>query len=194
MFKFFKKVLSFLKLLFGNVDEWVKNHVQPSIEFVQRVKDLLNNPVTDVITALIPGSIDDAIKAKLLVGCNKALSVLAITADIANETDPVQQILKLLEYLKTATPAMQSAIYKQLASEMAKISAGGKEIVRGHSVDLLTQLQYSKMIEGKEAHEIPDNESDEDNEENNDTSVEQNNEESVEDRVAYLEKHLSYHA
>ena len=152
----FTKIFSFLKLLFGNVDEWVKNHVAPSIAFVENIKGLLENPVIDVITALIPGNVDDNLKVFLLTNCQKALNLLAITADIANETDPVQQVLKLVEYLKTATPAMKSAIYKQLASEMAKLSNGGKEKVKGHSVDLLTQVEYSKMIEGITHVELQD--------------------------------------
>ncbi len=146
---FFSKIFDFLKSLFINVDNWVKNHIQPSIKFVENLKGILESPVADIVTALIPGDVDDKIRAFLLANCGKALNALAITQDIANEPDPVQAIIKLLQYLKTATPAMKAAIYKQLASEMAKLSNGGKEVVKGHSVDLLTQLEYSKLAEEK---------------------------------------------
>jgi hypothetical protein len=142
----FSKIFDFLKSLFQNVDSWIKEHVKPSIEFVENIKAILESPVADIVTALIPGDVDDKIRAFILANCGKALNALAITQDIANEPDPVQAIIKLLEYLKTAAPAMKAAIYKQLASEMAKLSNGGKEIVKGHSVDLLTQLEYSKMV------------------------------------------------
>ncbi|MCX6208370.1 MAG: hypothetical protein NTZ59_02415 [Bacteroidetes bacterium] len=155
MKKFFNKIVSFLKLLFGgNLNKWIYDHVQPSVEFVQRLKTLLESPVLDVLTALIPSNIDDAIRAKLLLNCQRALQLLAITADIANEHDPASQITKLLQYLKEATPAMKAAIYKQIASEMAKLSGGAVE-VKGHSVDLLTQLQYSKLVEGLEHSDLP---------------------------------------
>ena len=147
----FTKIWSFLKLLFGNVDEWIIKHVQPSIQFVESLKKMLESPVADIITSLIPSDVDDKIRMFLIANCGKALNILAITADIANEPDPVKAIIKLLQYLKEASPALKAAIYKQLASEMAKLSNGGKEQVKGHSVDLLTQLEYSKFKEAKDA-------------------------------------------
>ncbi len=180
---FFSKIFDFLKSLFINVDSWIKEHVQPSIKFVQNLKNALESPVADIVTVLIPGDVDDKIRDFLLANCGKALNALAITQDIANEPDPVQAIIKLLEYLKAATPAMKSAIYKQLASEMAKLSNGGKEVVKGHSVDLLTQLEYSKMVEEKQLHTV-------NSKENNDTSVVSIDEQSQED---YLKTQLAYH-
>lgn len=154
MKKFFRKIVSFLKLFLGNLDEWIHEHVQPSIELVQRLKNFLESPVMDIITALIPSQIDDQIRAKLIVALQKSLQLLAVTVDIANEPNIDQQLIKFVQYLQQATPTLKAAIYKQLASEMAKQSAGQTE-VKGHSVDLLVQLQYSKMISGLSHNDLP---------------------------------------
>jgi hypothetical protein len=119
---------------------------------------LLSSPVADVITALIPGTLDDNIKAMLLLNLQKVLKVLQVTAEITNEPNPAQQVLLLVEYLKTVSTPMKNAIYKTIAAELAKASNDGKDNIKGHSIDLLTQLTYSKMVEGKEAHEIEDKE------------------------------------
>ncbi len=173
MKKFFQKIWSFLNLLIGNVDVWVKENVTPSIEFVEKLKSLLDNPVADILTAIIPGSWDDALKAKIIANLQKVLSILQVTADITSETDPAQQLLKLIEFLKTLSPALRNAYYFKIASELAKQFNGGKEDVAGHSVDLLTQLQVSKHIEADKAAIATQTveEVDADNNENNVTTA-----------------------
>lgn len=156
MKKFFAKIVGFLRILFGGqLNAWIHDHVQPSIEFVQRIKAILESPVVDVITAIIPSDLDDKIRAVMLNHCSKALQLLSVTSEIANEPDAAKQIAMFIEYLKQCTPALRAALYKQFASEMAKLS-GGTNNVKGHSVDLLTQLQYSKLVEGLTHEDIPD--------------------------------------
>jgi hypothetical protein len=67
---------------------------------------------------------------------------------IFNEPDTTQKILKLIEWIKTLSPSLQKGVFLRLASEMAISSNGGKDSFKGHAVDLLTQMQYSKLAEG----------------------------------------------
>jgi hypothetical protein len=113
----------------------------------------------------------------------QAIKVLGVSAEIINEPDTLTRIAKLLEHLKDATPAFKSAIFKQLASELAKVTSGQTEI-RGHSIDLLTQLVYSKMKENVEHDSLPTNKEIEEAqrlEPQNDPQLEDNSNEVVSD-------------
>jgi hypothetical protein len=146
MKKFFRRIVSFLGLLFTDLDKWIQEHVQPSIETVQRIKQLVESPVGNLLTVLIPGDWDDKLRDLLIKRLGEAIDAMHITAEIVNEPDWTSKVAKLLEYLKHQSKPMQQAIYKTLASQLAKLSgADGMEKVKGHSVDLLVQLQYSKM-------------------------------------------------
>lgn len=147
MKKFFRRIVQFIKTLFTNVDEWIHEHIQPSIETVQRIKGLMDNPAWDVLTAVIPGDLDDKIKEKIRTSLDKAIVTLAPIPDIINEPDMALKIAKLIEWIKSLSPSLQKGALLRLASEMAAAS-GGTTNVKGHAVDLLTQMQYSKLTEG----------------------------------------------
>lgn len=175
MKKFFRKIVAFLANLFTNLDEWIHEHVQPSIEMVERIKAVVASPVGDIITALIPGDWDDKLRQFAIDTLTKAIDAMHVTHDIAVTPDWTSKIAKLLAWLRNQSKPMQQAIYKQLATELAKQSAFGKQLaaeleaaqnegrdpqpvelnVKGHSVDLLVQMQYSKLKEGVKAEDLP---------------------------------------
>lgn len=176
MKKFFRKIVAFLANLFTNLDEWIHEHVQPSIEMVERIKAIVSSPVGDLITALIPGDWDDKLRQMAIANLTRAIDAMHITSEISSEQDWTAKAAKLLAYLRNQSKPMQRAVYKQLAAELAKQSAFGKQLlaeleaaekegrepnavaaeVKGHSVDLLVQLQYSKLKEGVKAEDLPD--------------------------------------
>ena len=145
MKKFFEKIVVFLHALFGgNLDSWITDHVEPAISFVEKLKAFLESPVADIITALIPGEIDDKLKDFFLANVSKALDILQVTEAI-NQATSIEDKLKLLtEYLLTLSPNMRNAVYMKLASQIAKVT-GNTDSIKGYSVDLLVQSQYSKI-------------------------------------------------
>ena len=154
MKKFFNKIVLFLNTLFDNLDEWIHEHVQPSIEMVERIKAVVASPVGNLIAALIPGGIGEAARDELIDILTKAINAMHVTADIVNEPDWTNKVSKTIAYIRTLSNPMKNAIYLKLASEMAKIKSGSDSF-KGHSVDLLTQMQYSKMVEGVWADSLP---------------------------------------
>lgn len=154
MKKFFNKIVLFIKTLFTGLDKWIHQHVQPSIETLERLKKLVDMPIVNTIVLLTPTGLDDRLLAFAQVYLVKAIDALHVTADIVNEPDYALKIIKLAEYLKTVSPQMRKAIYFKLASETAKQSAGKAEF-KGHGVDLLTQMQYSKLKENATAETLP---------------------------------------
>lgn len=154
MKKFFRKIVSFLSMLFVDLEAWIHEHVQPSIEAVERLKKIVDSPVANIITALIPGDWDNALKEAFSQRLAKAIDAMHITADIVNEPDWTAKVIKTYQYLQTLSKPMRAAIYKKLAAELAKES-GGSEKVKGHAVDLLVQMQYSKLKEDLTEADLP---------------------------------------
>ena len=172
MKRFFRKIVAFLASLFTNVNEWIYDHVQPSIEMVQRIKNAVESPYANLITTLIPGNWDNMLQEAAIKLLTKAIDNLRITEDIFSEPDWTSKVAKLTKYLRTASKPMRAAIYHQLAVELAKQSAFAKQLkeaeekgisedqlkleVKGHSISLLTQMQYSKLKENVQAADLPE--------------------------------------
>ena len=154
MKKFFNKIVLFLTGLFSNLDRWIHEHVQPAIDLVQNLKSFVDSPVADLITAIIPGNVDDSIKLLLSTSLQKALDSLQVVKIEDSNADLQTKLNALLEYIKTLSPTMQNGVYFKLASEIAK-AMGSTDSFKGHSVDLLVQMQYSKMKEGIKAEDLP---------------------------------------
>lgn len=172
MKRFFRKILAFLASLFTNVNEWIYDHVQPSIEMVQRLKKAVESPYANLITTLIPGNWDNMLQEAAIKLLTKAVDNLRITEDIYFDGDWTSKLAKLTEYLRNSSKPMRGAIYHQLAVELSKQSAFAKKLqeaeekgipveevkldVKGHSISLLTQMQYSKLKEKVEAADLPE--------------------------------------
>jgi hypothetical protein len=149
MKKLFQRITLMLKALFTNIDEWIDEHVQPSIQVVEYIKTLVDNPLADVATALIPGQLDDFLLAFARRNLARAVQVLQITNTIASEPDPVRQLQLLFDYLNNISPELRKGIYYRLASVMAKLNSGSKKVIKGKNIDLLVALQVAKTINDK---------------------------------------------
>ncbi len=155
MKKFFHKIVSFLHKLFTNVDEWIHEHVQPSIETVQRIKYIVDGVIGDIVVLVIPGDADDKIRDWISVNLSKALQAMQLGNNILNAPNIETKISYLIDMLRQLSPNMRNAFYMKIASEMAK-SSGNDENVKGHSVDLLVQMQYSKLVANIKAEDLPE--------------------------------------
>ena len=154
MKKFFNKIVLFLITLFTNLDEWIHDHVQPSIEMVERIKAVVDSPDGNLIAALIPGGLGEVAREEIILLLTKALDTLNVTAAIEHEPAWENKVMMTIKHIKSVSKPMQNAIYLKLASEMAKIKSGS-DTFKGHSVDLLVQMQYSKLKEGVHADDLP---------------------------------------
>ena len=142
--------------MFDDVNAWIYDHVQPSIDTLEKIKACVNSPICDVLTTLIPGNIDDAIAAWIKANVQKAIDALGISKEITGEKDFAKKLALLVEYLRILSPEERNGYYFRLASLTAQAS-GNAKTVKGNSVDLLVQMQYSKMVSGVTAAELPAN-------------------------------------
>ncbi len=106
------KVKEFLK----KFDEWLLKNVDIAIQAVNGIKKVIDNPVLDIVTAAIPGTLDDRIKVKLRESLAFALDQLIIVCG-CNKTETVEQkLLCYTHWLATLPKAVKDAHLFKFAS------------------------------------------------------------------------------
>ena len=120
------KIVSGIKRLFTGLPAELKVAVHTGVSVVDNLRVIMNSPVIDVLTAIIPGDVDDLIKAKL----RQALPVLLQGLKLADATmslsDPDAIMKAALADLKAIDPAISQAMYHSLSILVAQVAADGK--------------------------------------------------------------------
>jgi hypothetical protein len=128
-----------VKAAIGIIPKKVKIYVSRSLEITTAIKNVLNNPVTDIITAIIPSTWDDEAVAFIRASIEKALPYLYIVdkCDSDNLEDMLQCWVTELRKMPEHT---QNAMLLKLASLLTAMQ--DKDALRQRLYDLYVQLQY----------------------------------------------------
>lgn len=146
--KILLSIWSFLMMAFRKSDfkEFVKEFIEPATSLVALFKQAVESDQVDFLVSLTKSNWDNNLQQTLISGFTGAILKLK---DIREWTDKrsltnEELIEKFQEWLRTQTPTMQSAIYKQLASTIVfdaykKIDKDTKEF----AVDAFSSLNYA---------------------------------------------------
>jgi hypothetical protein len=111
--------------LFGTLDETTKILVRVSKEVVNNMKLIDETHVGDILTALIPGNVDDKIYAKLKDLIPKALDAIALAEEFANIADPNEKMRAILLKINSSTSEGKKIFYTGLAALFLELTADG---------------------------------------------------------------------
>lgn len=124
--------------------EQFRDHAQQAVTIVENLKMVLNSPVADLITILIPGSKDDMLVAYLRNIVPPVLEKTIIALNIVKSNNSKSKIIeKGIEYLKGATKEQKALFYTTFAAELNIALSDGK-ITFGEAV-ILSQLVYRQI-------------------------------------------------
>jgi hypothetical protein len=138
---FCTKFKSQLKILLRKFDNYLDAHVEVALKVTTGLKKILTSPVADIVTAIIPGNVDNIVKAQIENALNKVIEALAI-ADSCRECKDVNDKLKcFVAQLQLRDPQLQDAILQKLASLLA--GHLDKQRLKQSLYDLYTQAKYS---------------------------------------------------
>jgi hypothetical protein len=115
-----------IKNLFDKVEAEVKKDVVVAITVVQQVKAVVDSPVADIVTALIPGNVDDQIKARLREILPKLILELSLVESVTDIEDQNERLQVILDKLKLSSDAVKNAFYHSLASIILEKLSDGK--------------------------------------------------------------------
>ena len=138
---FCTKMKGQIKSLLRDFDSYVNEHVDTALKITTAVKNLLSSPVADILTAIIPGDIDNTVRQQLITALGKAIDVLTIVDDCKQYTDVNAQLNCFIQQLQKRDPDLQDAILQKLGSLLASQLDGQR--MKQNLYDLYTQAKYA---------------------------------------------------
>ena len=123
---FLQKILDQIKSLFNNIPNEIATALKIGITITENIKNFIDSPVADVLTAIIPGDIDDTIRDKLQLSLPVLLTELKLVESSLNLTQPNSIASAAIETIKTMDKNIKSGVLHQLSILVTQIVADGK--------------------------------------------------------------------
>jgi len=138
---FFTTLKSQYKQLLRQLDSYIDGHLDTALAVTTQLKNILSSPVADIVTAIIPGNLEAAVKSQLLAALNTAITALTIADNCKQITEVNDKLKCFVTQLQQKDPQLQGAVLQKLASLLAANLDGNR--LQQHIYDLFTQAKYS---------------------------------------------------
>jgi len=115
-----------IKSLFDGMPAELKTAIHIGVVVTENVKQFVDSPAVDILTTLIPGDIDDAIKKLLRAKLPTILTELKLADSCAGLTDPAEITACAVKILQGLDGDVQSAFVHNLSIMVAQVAADGK--------------------------------------------------------------------
>lgn len=128
MKKLLKKIADFITRLFTGISPILKKAVAIGADVAEKIKnfDTANPVVGDIITSLIPGNVDDLVKAKMREYLPKIAVELRLVQAAQGLKDPEQIMLAAVKVIQQMDGDYKSAFLHNLSIMAAQVAADGK--------------------------------------------------------------------
>lgn len=134
-----KKIFSFLKRLFRSLKALAQKFVTPSVLVVEALKKAVESPVMPVITAIIPGNLDNKIVEQLKKNLPRVLQLLRISDECLKLEAADEIILCAIKKLKEYDPEARAAQYHSIAA-MLSVYLSDKKLSWREAVHLSEEI------------------------------------------------------
>lgn len=104
---------TFVAKLWKKVPDELQDKVSIGVRIVEKLKDIVNSPTADIVTAIIPGDLDDKIKEYLRVLLPKILEQYGAITSISNKM--AHNIATDINQDLTGLPYGQAALTTEVA-------------------------------------------------------------------------------
>jgi hypothetical protein len=123
---FLTKIWATIQSLFNNFPADLKTAVHIGVTVTQNIKNLIDLPVVDILTAIIPGDTDDKIKQVLRTGIPVILFNLKLADTCGELKDPQQITACAIKTLQSLDGDIKSAFLHTFSVLVAQLAADGK--------------------------------------------------------------------
>lgn len=122
---FIKKLWNSIKAMFIKFPGDLQNAVNTAVTITENLKKVIESPVIDILTAIIPGNLDDNLKIALRAAIPKILTNLKLsqTKDEDNNDQVVQNAVAAISKIDGS---LKSAYFHNISVLIAQIIADGK--------------------------------------------------------------------
>ncbi len=143
---FCSKLKTQVKALLKEFDNYIDGHIDTALQITSALKSMLSSPAANVITAIIPGELDDEIRQELVAALTKVIDALTIADTCKQYTDANDKLSCFVQQLQQRDPLLQDAVLQKLASLLAGTLDGQR--LKQSLYDLYTQAKYSASKTG----------------------------------------------
>jgi len=123
---FLSKIWSEIKDLFSGIPSELQTAIHIGVIVTENVKNFVDSPGADILTALIPGDADDKLKDLLRAKLPEILTELKLADSCGGLTDPAQITACAVKVLQGLDGDVQSAFLHNLSVLVAEVAADGK--------------------------------------------------------------------
>ena len=147
--KWFEKLKAWIRKTFNKVNEQLKIIIPIGIEIVENMKKFVDSPTADVLTSIIPGTVDDQIADLLRKVLPKILLKLRDWKELQDITDEQERLRQIIIEIGTGAKGILSKVERdafkleiasQTNAELAGISAAQSKIAT------LTAYHYPEIF------------------------------------------------
>jgi hypothetical protein len=124
--KFLANIWKGIKKAFEGLVPELQNAVRIGVALVDKAKVFIDSPAADLITAIIPGNVDDKIRAKIQEELPKILIKLKLVENCLGESDPNKIVECALKTLQDMTKEDRKPFLHSLSILIAQVAADGK--------------------------------------------------------------------
>lgn len=142
-----KKFFDFLKRLFRNLKALADKWVGPAVDTVENIKRIVNSPLVDLATGIIPGTLDDNIVRVLREKLPEVLTVLNIGQKCLEKQTFEAIVLCAINEIRALAPNGRAAAYHSIAAMLAHY-ASDKKITWSEAVHL-AELVFAERTTGE---------------------------------------------
>lgn len=120
---FLNKLWRAVKSLFNKFPDNLKAAVHIGVSVTESIKIFIDSPVADILTAIIPGDIDDKIKQILRNGIPVILTNLKLTDECSSLTDPQEITACAVKTIQHLDGDIKSAFLHNLSILITQLAA-----------------------------------------------------------------------
>src|SRR6202000_1980781 len=123
---FLTKIWNQIKALFDGIPAELKTAIHICLLVTENIKNFTDSPTADILTAIIPGDIDDEVKNWLRAKLPAILTELKLADSCSSLTDPAQITACAVKVLQGLDGDIQNAFLHNLSVLIAEVAADGK--------------------------------------------------------------------
>jgi len=123
---FITKLWADVENLFDGIPTEMKTAIHIGVIVTENIKNFVDSPAADILTAIIPGDVDDEIKDWLRAKLPIILTELKLADNCSSLTDPLQITACAIQVLQGLDGDVKSAFLHNLSIFIAQVAADGK--------------------------------------------------------------------
>jgi hypothetical protein len=148
MKKILEQIKTWLKAKFDKGFDAIKKNSYTAVKVTEALKNVIGSPITDLLTALIPGEFDNEIKYKLRKILPEVAAKVAIGHNIIQASDdPNTAMTAIVAYIESLGAEARKDWWVLFSAKVTEALSDGK--VTYAELVVLTQMAYTELYPNK---------------------------------------------